>query len=84
MFLLSCLLQGLSGLGCCLSWKIIVLRAFLGIAASFCLPSAVSIINKVFSPGKPRNVAFASMGSAQPVPFNVSLVLGSVITSTIG
>lgn len=42
------------------------------------------MINEVFPPGKPRNVAFASIGSAQPVRLNVSLVLGSVITSTIG
>lgn len=42
------------------------------------------MINEVFPPGKPRNVAFASVDSAQPVQLKISLVLGSVITSTIG
>lgn len=83
MFLLVCLLQGLPRLGCCLSWKIIVLRTFLGIVASFCVPSAVSMINEVIPPGKPRNVGLAFVDSAQPVQLKISLVLGSAITSTI-
>jgi MFS family permease len=62
----------------------IVFRAFSGIAASFCLPSAVSLINEVFPPGWSRNVAFASMGGAQPVGFGIGLTLGGVFTGTIG
>jgi MFS family permease len=87
MFLLGCFLQGLSTLACGLSktgTQLIVFRAFSGIAASFCLPSAVSLINEVFPPGRSRNIAFASMGGAQPVGFGLGLVLGGVITGTIG
>ena len=87
MFLLGCFLQGISTLACGLSktgTQLIVFRAFSGIAASFCLPSAVSLINEVFPPGKSRNIAFASMGGAQPVGFGLGLVLGGVITGTIG
>ncbi|KFY89735.1 hypothetical protein V500_05524 [Pseudogymnoascus sp. VKM F-4518 (FW-2643)] len=87
MFLLGCFLQGISTLACGLSktgTQLIVFRAFSGIAASFCLPSAVSLINEVFPPGKSRNIAFASMGGAQPVGFGLGLVLGGIITGTIG
>jgi MFS family permease len=38
----------------------------------------------VFPPAKSRNIAFASMGGAQPVGFGLGLVLGGVITGTIG
>jgi MFS family permease len=62
----------------------IVFRAFSGIAASFSLPSAVSLINDVFPPGKSRNVAFSTMGGSQPVGFGLGLTLGGVVTGTIG
>lgn len=62
----------------------IVFRAFSGIAASFSLPSAVSLINEVFPPGKSRNAAFATMGGSQPVGFGLGLVLGGVFASTVG
>ena len=87
MFLLGCFLQGISTLASGLSktgTQLIVFRAFSGVASSFCLPSAVSLINEVFPPGKSRNIAFASMGGAQPVGFGLGLVLGCVITGTIG
>ncbi|GIJ84923.1 hypothetical protein Asppvi_003778 [Aspergillus pseudoviridinutans] len=54
MFLLGCFLQGMSTLACGLArtgTQMIVFRAFSGVAASFCLPSAVSLINEVFLPG---------------------------------
>ncbi|CAD0095961.1 unnamed protein product, partial [Aureobasidium mustum] len=63
---------------------IIAFRSFSGIAASFCLPSAVSLINEVFPPGKERNITFAMMGGAQPFGFGIGMVLGGVFTGTIG
>ncbi|KAI9935121.1 hypothetical protein ASPWEDRAFT_162187 [Aspergillus wentii DTO 134E9] len=86
-FLVGCFLQCVFTLACGLSQtgaQMIVFRAFSGVASSFCLPSAVSLINQVFPPGKPRNIAFASMGGAQPIGFGIGLVLGGIITGTIG
>lgn len=87
MFLAGCFFQCIFTLGCGLSKtgaQIIVFRAFSGIAASFCLPSAVSLINEVFEIGRERNVAFSMMGGAQPVGFGIGLVLGGVFAGTIG
>ena len=38
----------------------------------------------MFPPGWSRNVAFASMGGAQPIGFGIGLTLGGVLTGTIG
>lgn len=84
---MGCLFQCISTLACGLAktgTQMIVFRAFSGVAASFCLPSSVSLINEVFPPGKSRNIAFASMGGAQPIGFGLGLVLGGVITGTVG
>jgi MFS family permease len=62
----------------------IVFRGFAGIAISFCLPSAVSIITSTFPEGKRRNIAFAAMGGGQPIGFTVGLTLGGVFSDTIG
>lgn len=87
MFLSGCFLQCFMTLACGLSKntaQIIAFRSFSGIAASFCLPSAVSLINEVFPPGKERNITFAMMGGAQPFGFGIGMVLGGVFTGTIG
>ena len=86
-YLLGCFLQCAFTLACGLSktgLQMIVFRGFSGVAASFCLPSAVSIITEVFPAGRPRNIAFASMGGAQPVGFGIGLTMGGVFASTIG
>jgi MFS family permease len=86
-FLIGCLLNCAFTLACGLSRtgaQMIVFRGFSGIAASFCLPSAVSLINEAFPPGRARNIAFASMGGAQPLGFGMGLTLGGVLTDTIG
>jgi MFS family permease len=86
-FLFGCFLNCSFTLACGLSktgLQMIVFRGFSGIAASFCLPSAVSLINEVFPPGKARNIAFASMGGAQPLGFGIGLTLGGVLIGTIG
>ncbi|KAJ4303381.1 hypothetical protein N0V90_002274 [Kalmusia sp. IMI 367209] len=87
MYLTGCVLQSVFTLACGLaqtSTQLIVFRAFAGIAISFCLPSAVSIITSTFPEGKSRNIAFASMGGGQPIGFSVGLTLGGVFSNTIG
>ncbi|KAF3390534.1 Aminotriazole resistance protein [Penicillium rolfsii] len=87
LFHLGCLLQLLANIVCGFSQTshlFLAFRAIAGLANSFCLPSAVSITTKLFSPGKRRNIAFASMGGGQPVGFSIGLCLGGVIADTIG
>lgn len=69
MYLVGCVLQAGTILGCGLSKtsaQIILFRGLSGIALSFCLPSAVAIITRSFV-GKRRDFAFAAMGGGQPV-----------------
>ncbi|KAF2134395.1 MFS general substrate transporter [Dothidotthia symphoricarpi CBS 119687] len=87
MYLIGCFLQSGFTLACGLAQngtQMIVFRAFAGVAISFCLPSAVSIITSTFPEGRSRNIAFASMGGGQPIGFSLGLVLGGVFTDTIG
>ncbi|KAF2730080.1 MFS general substrate transporter [Polyplosphaeria fusca] len=87
MYLTGCVLQSVFTLACGLAqtgMQLIVFRAFAGIAISFCLPSAVSIITSTFPEGKSRNIAFASMGGGQPIGFALGLTLGGVFSDTIG
>lgn len=87
MYLIGCTLQSAFTLACGLSrtgMQLVVFRAFAGIAISFCLPSAVSIITSTFPEGKSRNIAFASMGGGQPIGFAIGLTLGGVFSDTIG
>lgn len=87
MYLIGCILQSAFTLACGLAetgTQLIVFRAFAGVAISFCLPSAVSIITSTFPEGKSRNIAFASMGGGQPIGFSLGLVLGGIFADTIG
>ncbi|KAF1979739.1 integral membrane protein [Bimuria novae-zelandiae CBS 107.79] len=87
MYLTGCVLQSAFTLACGLaqtSTQLIVFRALAGVAISFCLPSAVSIITGTFPEGKSRNIAFAAMGGGQPIGFSVGLTLGGVFSNTIG
>ncbi|EXK76869.1 hypothetical protein FOQG_18400 [Fusarium oxysporum f. sp. raphani 54005] len=87
LYLVGCFLQSAFTLACGLSEtgiQLIIFRAFGGIAISLCLPSAVCIITRTFSPGKKRNAAFAFMGGAQPTGFSIGLCIGGVLADTIG
>ena len=87
MYLLGCLSQCAFTLACGLSktgTQLILFRAFSGVAASFCLPSAVSIVNNTFPAGQRRNLAFASMGGGLNMGFGTGLTLGGVFADTIG
>ena len=84
MYLTGCVLQAGFLLGTGLSHtttQLILFRGLSGVALSFCLPSAVSIITSSFV-GKRRDMAFASMGGGQPVGFGVGLALGGFLTHT--
>lgn len=87
MFLLGCFLQCLFTSACGFAQtgtQLIVFRALSGIAASFCLPAAVSIIYDTFPAGPWRNAAFASIGGGQPVGFSIGLVGGGILSNTVG
>jgi MFS family permease len=87
MYLTGCGLLVAFTIGCGLSHtgiQLVVFRAFSGIAISFCLPSAVSIITTTFSAGQRRNVAFACLGASQPAGFSLGLVLGGVLIDSTG
>lgn len=82
VYLAGCLLQTAFTLACGLSKtsvQIIIFRAFGGIASSFLLPTAVSIVSDTFRDGKQRNMAFALLGGSQPVGFSVGLLLGGLL-----
>ena len=81
MYLLGCFLQCAFTLACGLSktaTQLIVFRGFSGVAASFCLPSTVSIINNAFPAGRRRSLTFASMGGGLNFGFGIGLTLGGV------
>lgn len=66
------------------SVQLIVFRALLGLAVAMCLPSSMSLISSSFPAGGKRNVAFAASGMGQPIGYAVGLILGGVLTDTIG
>lgn len=64
--------------------QLVALRALQGVGLAFHLASSVSIITQMLSPGRGRNLAFSCLGLSQPIGFSLGLVLGGVITDTIG
>ena len=87
MYLAGCLFQTAFTLACGLSrtsTQIIVFRGLGGVASSFLLPSAVSIVSETFPDGKRRNMAFALLGGSQPVGFSIGLLIGGLLSNSIG
>ena len=85
--MLGCFLQMIFCMACGLSQtgaQLILFRMFSGLATSFCLPTAVSLISENFPPGKTKNIAFATMGGGQPIGFGLGLTLGGIFADTIG
>ncbi|KAL4863704.1 major facilitator superfamily domain-containing protein [Aspergillus spectabilis] len=64
--------------------QLIVFRALQGVAASCFLPASVSIVTRTFPAGRLRNIAFATLGGAQPMGFLLGLVIGGILIDTIG
>ncbi|OJZ85210.1 hypothetical protein ASPFODRAFT_61887 [Aspergillus luchuensis CBS 106.47] len=84
--LAGCFLQSVSSMACGLAQsgtQLIIFRIISGVAISLCMPSAMSIIAEQFPSGKLRNLAFALMGSGQPIGFGVGLLLGGVFADTV-
>ncbi|PYI08580.1 MFS general substrate transporter [Aspergillus sclerotiicarbonarius CBS 121057] len=87
LFLLGCFLQSVFSMACGLAQsgtELIIFRVVSGVAASLCLPSAMSIISEHFPAGKLRNFAFALMGCGQPIGFGVGILLGGIFADTVG
>ncbi|KAF2141290.1 uncharacterized protein K452DRAFT_272011 [Aplosporella prunicola CBS 121167] len=87
VYLVGCLLLALCALASALaqtSTQLIVFRGFQGIAASCCLPTAVSILSENFPGGRRRNIGFALLGSGQPLGYSLGLFLGGFFVDSVG
>ena len=80
-FLVFCVLvSGLARTG----MQLIIFRGFQGIAASLCLPTAVSILTESFPNGPRRTNGLACVGAGQPLGYSFGLIFGGVFADTIG
>lgn len=87
VYLVGCLFLSLSVLASGLaktSTQIIVFRGFQGIAASCCLPTAVSILSESFPGGRRRNIGFTFLGIGQPLGYSLGLFLGGFFVDSVG
>lgn len=64
--------------------QFIIIRAFLGLFVAMCLPTSMSLVTASFPPGRKRNIAFAATGMGQPLGYALGLILGGILTDTIG
>lgn len=64
--------------------QFIIFRAILGLFVAMCLPTSMSLVTSSFPPGPRRNIAFAATGMGQPLGYALGLILGGVLTDTIG
>lgn len=64
--------------------QFIIFRALLGLFVAMCLPTSMSLVTASFPPGPRRNIAFAATGMGQPLGYALGLILGGVLTDTIG
>lgn len=85
--LFGCLYLSLCILACGLAkngTQLIIFRGLQGVAASCCLPTAISILTETFPQGRQRTRGLALQGAAQPVGYSVGLFLGGLFVDTIG
>lgn len=85
--LFGCLFLSLCILACGLARtgpELIIFRGLQGVAASCCLPTAISILTQTFSPGRRRTRGLVLQGAAQPVGYSAGLFLGGLFADTIG
>lgn len=64
--------------------QFIIFRALLGLFVAMCLPTSMSLVTASFPPGPTRNIAFAATGMGQPLGYALGLILGGILTGTIG
>ncbi|KAG9953911.1 integral membrane protein, partial [Aureobasidium melanogenum] len=85
--LFGCLFLGLCVPACGLAKtgpQLIIFRGLQGVAASCCLPTAISILTQTFPPGRRRTRGLVLQGAAQPVGYSAGLFLGGLFADTIG
>ncbi|KAG9955407.1 general substrate transporter, partial [Aureobasidium melanogenum] len=85
--LFGCLFLGLCVLACGLANRgpqLIIFRGLQGVAASCCLPTAISILTQTFPPGRRRTRGLVLQGAAQPLGYSAGLFLGGLFADTIG
>lgn len=87
VYLLGIVLQTAFTLGTALvhtSTQLLVCRALAGLAQAAILPSSVGLIVRTCPEGRMRNIAFASMGSGQPLGFSIGLVMAGGLIESLG
>ncbi|BDC29140.1 MFS transporter [Bordetella parapertussis] len=87
MFIGALWLYALSSLVGGLAWNpavIVIARAVQGIGAALLFPSTLSLINRLFEEGPPRNRALAIWGGAGASGLTLGSLAGGVLTSAYG
>ena len=64
--------------------QLIAFRALQDDASSLCLTTSASLVTKTFAAGRGRNVAFRCLGLSHTFGFSIGLVLGGVLTESLG
>ncbi|WP_260514218.1 MFS transporter [Serratia fonticola] len=87
MFIFALWLYALSSLAGGLAWSpvvIVISRAVQGMGAALLFPSTLSLINRLFEEGPPRNRALAIWGGAGASGLTLGSLAGGVLTSAYG
>ncbi|GIP34012.1 MFS transporter [Paenibacillus sp. J2TS4] len=63
---------------------LILARALQGVGAAIMLPSVLSLISLIFAEGHERNRALGLLGTISAVGFTSGLILGGLLTATLG
>ncbi|MGY6272012.1 MFS transporter [Achromobacter denitrificans] len=87
VFIIALWLYALSSLAGGLAWSpavIVIARAVQGIGAALLFPSTLSLINRLFEEGPPRNRALALWGGAGASGLTLGSLAGGVLTSAYG
>lgn len=80
IFTLASALAGLA-----LDGMILILsRALQGIGAAFMLPAVISLISLIYAEGEGRNRALGLLGTVAAIGFTSGLILGGLLTDTLG
>lgn len=87
MFIFALWLYALSSLAGGLAWSpavIVIARAVQGIGAALLFPSTLSLINRLFEEGPPRNRALAIWGGTGASGLTLGSLAGGALTSAYG
>lgn len=87
VYLFGCVSLTLTVLACGFArdvTELIIYRGLQGIAASCCLPTAISLLSETFAPGRARTRGLAIQGASYPLGYSAGLFLGGLFVDTIG